>query len=58
MYSFEKLNNLSVNVIDLNIHQDKDEWKHNLIPLEISKIESNQVIDLIIYKNYYSLKKK
>ena len=29
-------------------HQDGDEWKHNLIPIEISKTESDNVIDFII----------
>ena len=32
--------------------------EHNLIPIEISKNESDKVIDLLIYKNHYALIKK
>ena len=55
---FEKLNNLSINIFELNFYQDKNEWKHNLIPIEISKNESDKVVDLLIYKNHYALIKK
>ena len=36
----------------LNFYQDGDKWKHILIPIEISKNESDKVIDLLIYKNH------
>ena len=52
---FNELNNLSVNIYELNFYQDGDKWKHNLLPTEISKNESDNVIDLIIYKNHYAL---
>ena len=56
---FEKLNNLSINIFELNFYQDKNEWKHNLIPIKISKNESDKLIDLlIIYKNHYALIRK
>ena len=55
---FNELNNLSVNIYELNFYQDGDKWKHNLLPTEISKNESNKVIDLLIYKNHYALIKK
>ena len=42
---FNELNNLSVNIYELNFYQDGDKWKHNLIPIEISKNESDKVID-------------
>ena len=58
MHRFEKLNNLSININELNFYQDGDKWKHNLIPIEISKNESNKVIDLLIYKNQCALIKK
>ena len=45
---FEKLNNLSINIFELNFYQDKDKWKHNLIPIEISKNDSDKVIDLLL----------
>ena len=54
MYRFEKLNNLSINIYELNFDQNK----HKLIPVEISKNESDKVIDLLIYKNHYALIKK
>ena len=49
MYSFEKLNNLSINIYELGFDQNK----HKLIPIEISKNVSDKVIDLLIYKNHY-----
>ena len=54
----EKLKNLSINIFELNIYQDKNEWKHNLLPIDVSKIESYRVVDLIKYKNHYALIKK
>ena len=51
---FEKLNNLSINIYELNFDQNK----HKLIPIEIRKNVSNKVIDLLIYKNHYFLIKK
>ena len=58
VHRFNELNNLSVNTYVLSFYQDGDKWKHNLIPIEISKNESNNVIDLLIYKNHYALIKK
>ena len=58
VHKFIVLNNLSVNLYELNFHQDGDKWKHNLIPIEISKNESDKVIDFLIYKNHYALIKK
>ena len=54
MYRFEKLNNLSINIYELGFDQNK----HKLIPIEISKNESDKVIDLLIFKNHYVLIKK
>ena len=50
-YRFEKLNNLSKNIYELGFDQNK----YKLIPIEISKNESDKVIDLLIYKNHYVL---
>ena len=58
MHRFKKLNNLSINIYELNFYQDGDKWKHNLIPIEISKNNSDRVVDLLIYKNQYALIKK
>ena len=58
VHRFNEINNLSVNIYELNVYQDGDKWKHNLIPIEISKNESDKVIDLLIYKNHYALIKK
>ena len=55
VHKFEKLNSLSINIFELNFYQDKDKWKHNLNPIEISKNDSDRVIDLLIYKNHYAL---
>ena len=52
MHRFEKLNNLSISIYELNFHQDGDKWKHKLIPIKISKNKSDEGIDLLIYKNH------
>ena len=58
VHKFNELNNLSVNIFELVFYQDQNKWKHKLIPIEISKNDSNRVIDLAIYKNHYVLIKK
>ena len=58
VHKFNELNNLSVNIYELNFYQDGDKWKHNLLPIEISKNESDKVIDLLIYKNHNALIKE
>ena len=37
MHRFEKINNLSTNIIELNLYQDQNKWEHNSIPIETSK---------------------
>ena len=58
VHIFGKLNNLSINLFDLNFHQEQNKRKHNLIPVETSKYESDEVIALLIYKNLYALIEK
>ena len=55
---FNELNNLSVEILELNFYQDKTKWKQKLIPIEISKNESDKVVDLLIFKNFYAIIKK
>ena len=55
VHEFEKLNNLSINIFELNSFQYHYKWRHKLIPIEVSNNESDRVIDLLIYKNQYSL---
>ena len=58
VHRFNELNFLSLNIYEINFYQDGDKWKHNLIPIEISKNESDNVFDLVIYKNHYAVIKK
>ena len=58
MHRFEKLNKLTINIFELNFCLDKNKWKHNTIPFEISKNESGSVVDLLIYTNHYALVRK
>ena len=58
VHKFNELNSLSVNIYEIHFYQDGDKCKHNLKPIEISKNESVNVIDLLIYKNHYALIKK
>ena len=57
---FIKLRNKknSINVFELNFYQDQNKWKHKIFPLEVSKIDSKRVVDLLIYKNNYARIKK
>ena len=58
VHKFIEINNLSEKIYELNFYQDGDKWKHNLIPIEISKNGSEKVVDLLNYKNHYALIKK
>ena len=58
VHKFNELNNISVNIFELTFYQDQNQWKHKLIPIEISKNISDRVIGLAIYKNHYILIKK
>ena len=59
VHLFEKLNNLSINIFEINFYQDQIKFEHNLIPIEISKNdESDRIVDLLINKNHYDLIKK
>ena len=58
VHKFNELTILSVNIFALIFYQDQNQWKHKLIPIEISKNDSDRVIDLAIYKNHYVLIKK
>ena len=58
VHKFNDINNLSVNIFELNFYQDQNIWKHKLLPIEISKNNSDKIIDLAIYKNHYVLIKK
>ena len=58
MHRFEELKNLSISIYELNFYQDGHKRNNNIIPIEISKNESDKVIDLLIYKNHYALIKK
>ena len=55
IHRFEKINKLSMNMFELNFYQGQDKWKHNLIPIEISKNISDSIFDLLLYKNLYAL---
>ena len=58
VHKFNELNNLSVNIFEINFYQDQNKWRHKLIPIEISKNDSDRIIHLAIYKNHYVLIKK
>ena len=50
--------NLSINIFGLNFYQCQYKWRHKLIPIEVSKKDSDRDINLLIYKNHYALNKK
>ena len=55
---FNELSNLSVNIFESFFNQDQNKWRPKIIPIEFSKINSDRVIELAIYKNQYVLNKK
>ena len=55
VHKFEKLNYFSVNIFELSFFQGQIVWKHGLIPIEVSKKDSDRVIDLLFHKNHYVL---
>ena len=58
VHRFNELSNFSVNVFELNFYQDGDERRYKLIPIEVSKNNSDRTVDLLINKNQYALIKK
>ena len=58
VHKINELNTLSVNIFELKFYQDQNKWKRKLIPIKISKSESDRVIDLLIYKIHYALIKR
>ena len=58
VHMFEKLNNLSINIFELNFYQNQKKWRHELVPIEVKKSISVRVLDLLFYKTQYVLIKK
>ena len=58
VHKFNEYNDLSVNIFEINFYQDQNRWKHKLIPIEVSKNNSDRVFDLAIYKHHFVLNKK
>ena len=50
VHSLNELKKLSVNIFELYFYQDQNKWKHKLIPIQISKNDSDKVINLLVYK--------
>ena len=48
VHKFNELIKLSVNIFELVFYQDQNIWRHKLIPIEISKNNSDKFIDLAI----------
>ena len=49
----EKLKIFTINIFELSFCQDQKKWRHKLIPIEITKKDSDRFIDLSIYINQY-----
>ena len=58
VHRFNELNNLSFNIFELFFYQDQNKWRNKLIPFEVSRKNSDRVIDLAVFKNHYILIKK
>ena len=58
MHRFEKVIDLSINIFELNFYEDQNKWKLKPISIELSKNETDRIVDLVIYKNHYVLNKK
>ena len=46
------------NIFEINFYQGKNRWKQNLILIEVSKNDSDKVVDLLINKNHSVPNKK
>ena len=57
VHIFGKLNNLSDNIFELNFYRDQKKRRHKLIPIEVSKTDSDKIVDLLIYKSHFVLTK-
>ena len=55
VHRFNELNSLPIKIFELVFYQDQNQWRHKLIPIEISKNNSDRGIDLAIYRNHYVL---
>ena len=53
----QKLNNSSIDIFELIFQQDQNKWKHNIIPIETSENESDEVVDLLLYNKLSALNK-
>ena len=53
VHIFGKLKNLSIKIFEIIFYQYQNKRKHSLIPIEISKNDSDIIVDLLIYKSYY-----
>ena len=58
VHKLNELNNLSIIIFELKFYQDQNKWRHKLIPIEISKNNSDKNIDSAIYRNHYVIIKK
>ena len=58
MHEHEEIKNLSLNIFELKFNQDLNKCKDNLIPNEISKDESDRIVELVFFENHYALIKK
>ena len=54
----EKLKSLTKTIFELSFHQDRKEWNRKKILIELSRHNSDNVIDWMIYKKHYALKEK
>ena len=58
VHKIEEINTLSINIFELTFYEDQNKWRHKLLPIEVSKNDSDRVIGSLIYKNHYALIKK
>ena len=58
VHRFNEVNILSINIFELKFYQDQKKWRLKLIPIDVSRNDSNRVVNLLIYKNHYALIKK
>ena len=58
VHQLEKVKILSSKIFELNFDQDENKWKHNIYAIEVSKNDSDRVVDLLIYKIHCVLIKK
>ena len=58
VHKFNELNNITINIFELNFYRYQNKWRQTLVPIEVSKNDSDRLVDVFFYKNHCVLIKQ